>query len=62
MQQYEPVMSTRPKRPRLLVPSKTSGHRFLEVWGISHTKSRQRSFECNATLEKDMSPLMRQGS
>lgn len=33
MQKYEPVMSTRPKRPRLRVSSKTSGLglRLLEV-------------------------------
>lgn len=62
MQKYEPVMSTRPKRPRLRVSSKTSGLglRLLEVWLVSRTRCGEVLW--SATLEKDMSPLMRQGS
>lgn len=59
MQRYEPVMSTRPKRPRLRVLSKMLGRWFLEIWGISHTRIGD-AFS-SATLEK-LGPLMRQGS
>lgn len=60
MQKYEPVMSTRPKRPRLRVSSKRSGLRLLEVCVVSRTGYGEVS--SSATLEEDMSPLMRQGS
>lgn len=60
MQKYEPVMSTRPKRPRLRVSSKTSGLRLLELWLVSRT--RYGEVFRSATLERDMSPLMCQGS
>lgn len=60
MQKYEPVMSTRPKRPRLRVSSKRSGLQLLEVCVVSRT--RYGEVFSSATLEEDMSPLMRQGS
>lgn len=62
MQEYEPVMSTRPRRPRLRVSSKTFGAAAARgLAAFPHTRYGE-VLSWSATLEKDMSPLMRQGS
>lgn len=59
MQKYEHVMFARPERQRLRVSSKMSGRRVLE--GLRGSRTEYGEVFWSATLEKDMSPLLRQG-